>query len=253
MQMSTQAVVIGTRAIDEEDRLLTLLSKEHGVIQAYAKGASRMKSRLAPTTELLCYSNFMLFKNKDRYTVDAADSINMFFGLREDIEKLSLATYFAELTSTIAPQAEGADTFLSLLLNTLFLLEKGRKSGFFLKPVFELRALTLAGYMPNLVACGVCACFLAPHMFLLLQTGGLICEGCLQKQMEAPWEAVSQPLAPGVVTAMRHIIYSPAAKLFAFELPDDSLAILSDTTEKYLIAQTDKNYGTLSFYKSMLI
>ena len=120
MQMNTQAVVISTRVIDEEDRLLTLLSKEYGVIQAYAKGASRMKSRLASTTELLCYSAFTMFKNKDRYTVDAADSINMFFGLREDIEKLSLATYFSELTATIAPHAEGAGTFLSLLLNTLF-------------------------------------------------------------------------------------------------------------------------------------
>lgn len=253
MQMTTQAVVIGSRAIDDEDRLLTLLSKEYGIIHAYAKSASRMKSRLSSTTEMLCYSSFVLFKNKERYTVDSADSINMFFGLRENMDKLSLATYFAELTATVAPQADGADAFLSLFLNTLFMLEKDKKTIAFLKPVFELRALTLAGYMPNLVACRSCACYEAPQMRLFLQIGDIMCENCLQK-LETPFtEDVSKPLPSGVIAAMRHIIYSPPKRLFSFDLPLDNLKILGEATEAYLLNQTQKNYNSLQFYKSIII
>lgn len=250
MQKNTQAVVIGTRPIDEEDRLLTLLSKDYGVISAYAKGANRMKSRLAPTTELLCYSTFQLFKSKERYTVDEADSLNQFFGLRRDIEKLSLATYFAELTATIAPQREGADTFLRLLLNTLHLLEKGLRTPAFLKPVFELRALTLAGYMPNLVACSECACYESAAMYFLVESGELLCGDCLQKQHNKPVKQIA--LSVGVLAAMRHIIYAPPERLFSFELPPERLCQLGGITERYLLHQTEKNYATLDFYKSML-
>lgn len=250
MQMNTQAVVIGSRDIDEEDRLLTLLSKDYGVIYAYAKSANRLKNKLAPTTELLCYSSFVLFKNKDRYTVDYADSLNMFFGLRKDIEKLSLATYFAELSATIAPHSEGANDFLRLLLNTLHLLEKGKRTGMFLKPVFELRALTMAGYMPNLVACRDCACYESDRMSFLFASGELLCGDCMSKAAKQPVKALTLP--KGVLAAMRHIIYSPFERLFAFELSTGGLQYLGDVIEKYLIYQTEKNYITLDFYKSLL-
>lgn len=248
MRMNTRAVVIGSRDIDEADRLLTLLSSDYGVINAYAKGANRMKNKFAPTTELLCYASYTLFKNKERYSVDDADSLNLFFGLREDIDKLSLATYFAELTATIAPQCTGADVFLSLLLNTLHLLEKEKRSRLFLKPVFELRALTLAGYMPNLVACTDCACYEHEKMFFLLD-GGLLCGDCLQQRSGQKMQAVA--LSKGVLTAMRHIVYSQPQRLFAFELPPAGLQLLGDVVEKYLIHQTETNYRTLDFYKSL--
>jgi len=243
-------VVIGSRDIDEEDRLLTLLSKDHGVIYAYARGANRMKSKLAPTTELLCYSSFVLFKNKDRYTVDYADSLNMFFGLRRDIEKLSLATYFAELSATIAPQSEGAEDFLRLLLNSLHLLEKEKRTDAFLKPVFELRALTLAGYMPNLIACRECACYESDTMSFFIDSGELLCGNCMQTRNETTVKPIALPR--GVLAAMRHIIYSPFERLFAFELPSEGLQYLGSVVEKYLIRQTEKSYGTLEFYKSLI-
>lgn len=248
MQITTQALVIGTKDIDEEDRVLTLLSKEHGVIHAYVRGVRRMKSRLAPVTSLLCYSAFVLFQNKERYTVDSADSISMFFGLREDLVKLSLATYFAELSATLVPRGEPAPDYLRLLLNTLHLLEKGRCAPQHLKPVFELRALTLSGFMPNLVACRECACYEAEQMLFLAGSGELICGECLAA---ATLTEQPQPLAPSVLAAMRHVIYSELEKLFFFELPAEALASLSKMTERYLVCQTEKTYPTLDFYKAL--
>ena len=64
MQTATDALVLRERKLDEQDRLLTLLSAEQGIITAYAKGAGRMKGSMAGATELLCYSHFVLFQNR---------------------------------------------------------------------------------------------------------------------------------------------------------------------------------------------
>lgn len=247
MQMTTQAVVIATRDISEEDRLLTLLSRELGIIYAYAKGANRMKSRLASATELLCYSSFVLFKNRERYSVDHADSLDLFFGLRRDIESLSLATYFAELSATIAPQSDSAQEFIRLLLNTLHLLEKRVRTRSFLKPVFELRALALAGYMPNLVACRDCARYDEAQMGFLVASGELLCGQCAARE-RGPAPVF---LPKGVLAAMRHIIYSPLERLFSFELGAEGLQRLGEVIERYLLFQTEKSYATLEFYKAL--
>ena len=55
----------------------------------------------------------------------------------------------------------------------------------------------------------------------------------------------------GVVTAMRYICYSSDDKLFSFSLSNENYASLSAVTEKYLLAQTNKKYKTLDFYKSL--
>lgn len=77
-------------------------------------------------TELLCYSHFVFFKNRDRYIVDAADSNRMFFKIRQDIVALSLASYFAQFAKTLLPEGEPAHKQLKLLLNSLHMLENGR-------------------------------------------------------------------------------------------------------------------------------
>ena len=247
MQIATKAMVLSVRDLDEGDRLLTLLTEDRGVISAYAKGAGRLKNQLAPSTNLLCCSHVILFKNKDRYTLDSADSIEMFFGLRKDLDRLALATYLAEITQTLAPHEEPAAPSLRLLLNTLYLLEKGSRSAAFLKPVYELRAMAMGGYMPDLVACRECACYEHDVMYLLLQSGELVCGSCF-----VPGAQPAVPLGRGVLAAMRHIVYSDAKKLFAFTLPEPALQQLGQATERFLLYQTDRTYHSLEFYHSLL-
>jgi len=55
----------------------------------------------------------------------------------------------------------------------------------------------------------------------------------------------------GAVTAMRHIIYSDAAKVFQFTLPDAGLKELNTATEQYVLAQTGRTYQTLDFLRSL--
>ena len=106
MQTVTDALVLRERKLDEQDRLLTLLSADRGIITAYAKGAGRMKGSMAGATELLCYSHFVLFQNRERCFADKAEANTLFFGIRGDLEKLTLATYFAQLCCELIPENE---------------------------------------------------------------------------------------------------------------------------------------------------
>ena len=93
MIFTTDAVVIRERQSGEADRLLTLLTRDRGVINAFAKGACRPKNKLHSSTQLFSYASFTLYEGKS-ISVNEAAQKELFFGLREDIEKLSLAQYF---------------------------------------------------------------------------------------------------------------------------------------------------------------
>lgn len=244
MQLTTTGIVLRDYKIGE-DRLLTILTDKAGVITAYANGANRTRSQLAASTELLCYSELILFHSRGRYTVDKADSRRIFFGIRSSLDKLALASYLAELTALLAPHGEEAAAYQLLLLNTLHLLEQDTRPITLLKALYELRLLTLAGYMPDLVACRGCARYEAEVMFFLPGDGALCCQGCLE---EAPGAI---RIGPGVLAAMRHITYSAPEKLFRFSLSEEGQALLGYVIEEYLKFRLERTLPTLEFYHSL--
>ena len=249
MQTATDALVLRERKLDEQDRLLTLLSAEQGIITAYAKGAGRMKVSMAGATELLCYSHFVLFQNRERCFADRAEANTLFFGIRGNLEKLTLATYFAQLCCELIPENEPAAEELRLMLNTLYYLEQGKLPPLQLKAILELRLLTLTGYMPDLIACRECGGLPEDGAVLFDPMGGSICcPAC------APQGAVGLiPLPPGVFAAMRHIIYCDFEKLFGFKLGEENLPLLADAVERYLLCQVERILPALNFYKTICI
>lgn len=244
MQLTTNAIILRHHRI-QEDRRLVLLTEHYGVIEAWANGANKTRSRLAASTEPLCYGEITLFFYRGRYTVDKADPIRMFFGLRSNLDNLALASYFAELTAELAPHSEPAEPYLRLLLNTLHLLEEDKRPPLQLKALYELRLLTLSGYMPDLVACRGCASYEAAGMFFFPATGDLCCPNCFDGQ------AGGICVSSGVLAAMRHIVYSEPDKLFRFALSEAGLALLAHITEDYLKFQLERSFPSLEFYHSI--
>ena len=94
MQIETDGVVLREQNTGENDRVITILTRTHGIVRAFAKGSRRLKSGSAAATQVFCYSRFVIFRGRDAYTVDDAEIKQMFYGLRDDLEKLTLAQYF---------------------------------------------------------------------------------------------------------------------------------------------------------------
>lgn len=247
MQITTDALVLKEHIVDDESRIVTLLTKNHGVIYAYIKGAKRLRSKLTSPTQLFCYSTFVLFKSKNRYSVNSADVHTMFFELTADIEKFTLVNYLAQLMIELAPEDENTPDYLRLMLNCLHLLKTNKKSVLFIKPLFELRVLVMAGYMPDLTACLHCACFAHKEMYFLPVHGTLVCGGCKQ---QSTGERMLQ-IDKGILTAMRHIIYAPFDKLFGFMLPEGALWRLGEVTQEFACTQLGKTFASLEMFCSL--
>ncbi len=245
MILRTDGIVIREQLTGEQDRLITILTREKGIIKGFVNGGRNPKNKNVAATGLLCYSDFSIEKTKrDVFVIKEATAKEVFFALRENIVALSLAQYFAELTYELAPREEDSSEFLSLLLNAVFLVTKGKKDMRLIKAATELRMLSISGYMPSLVACASCGQYECETMYFGLNSGELFCEECSLKSS-------LQKLSLTTVSAMRHICFSEPQKIFSFSIPEEDLSDLSFVAEIYLRNITSRKYKTLDFYKMM--
>lgn len=241
-RFTTEALVIKEMKIGESDRLVTLFTRDYGIIRAFASGAKTIKSKKGAATALLTYSSFTILKKKDTYKIYEAVPIRMFFGVGNDIESLSLAQYFCELSGVLVSSGASDGEFFRLILNSLHFLSEGKRFPPLIKAITELRAAAISGFMPDLVACNGCGKFEDDIMYFDLSGGGLYCKDC------KPSEIKAEPIDRTVLSAMRHIVYSELSRLYSFTIPDKSAQMLSELTEKYIMCQTDTRFATLDFY-----
>ena len=220
-------------------------------MQVLAKNPGRKKSQLAACCEVLAYSEFCLMEGRVRTLLDSADLEENFFGLREDLRALSLAGYLCALTRALMPQKEtGAET-LRLLLNTLFLLEKKKRSPAFLKAVYELKLMGLSGFQPDTGNCAGCGKE-EGDMWLLPGEGIALCPGCLPHFIESAVRPPCRvPFPEAARRAFCHVAGSEGKKVFSFKLTPPAEKAFGEAAEAFALFQTGIRFPSLDFYKSL--
>jgi DNA repair protein RecO (recombination protein O) len=181
------------------------------------------------------------------YTVNEAQTIELFTALRRDLQKLSLGTYFAQAAEQLSQEDLPNPELLSLVLNCLYALSKLNVPEALVKSVFELRGACLAGYAPDLYGCHRCGNPF-PDRFDLTE-GRLECAGCRDHTSTG----IRMPVTAGMLEAMHYITTCDAKKLFSFQAGENTLESLSSVTESYLTTQLERGFSTLDFYKSLLV
>lgn len=244
-RFTTEALVIKEMNVGESDRLVTLFTRDYGIIKAFAPGAKSIKSKKGAATSLLAFSSFTLLKKKDTYSICEAVPIRLFFGAGTDISVLALSQYFCELCGVFAAAEVPDGELLRLILNSLHFLTKEKRFPPLIKAVTELRTAVLSGYMPDLVACNGCGKFEDDIMYFDIKNGALYCGDCKPDGAEFVW------LDRTLVSAMRHIVYSEFKNLYSFTVPEENARRLADITGKYITVQTDHRFSTLDFYNSI--
>ena len=157
MEFSARGLVLAERTVGEWDKSLTLLCEGIGKISVWARGAKRVKSPLLAACSMFVLGSYSFVKKGERISVTSAQPEETFFGLRTDVEGLSLAAYLCELCRTLCAEQQPEDELLSLTLNALYALSEKRAPAEVVKPAFELRSLAQSGFCPRLGAAAWCA------------------------------------------------------------------------------------------------
>ena len=124
MYLTIQAIVLRVTDYNDRDALLTVLTRNHGKLTVKARGLRRKNSPLVAPCQLLAYGEFTLFEYKGQYTINEAHALELFQGLRRDLGKLSLGTYFAQAAEVLSQEDLPNPELLSLVLNCLSALDK---------------------------------------------------------------------------------------------------------------------------------
>lgn len=241
MRMNTDALVLKVTDTGESDRLVTLLTSEYGVLRAFANRAKKINSRMHGATQSLCYADFSVYKSRDSYIIDDAVAKEVFFGLRDNIEKLALAQYFCALAIELVPEMEPARDYLRVILNSMHLLESQKRSNDFLKAVTELKFMAFSGFMPDLTACPHCGAEPQGDIYFNITDGCIFCKGC----------GSGEKINATVLAAMRHVCANPIERMYSFSLPTQDEKRFAEVCEKFLLLQTGKRFKALEFYKSL--
>ena len=245
MYLTTRGLVLRETKYKEADKILTILTEDAGKLTVSARGALRKGSQIAAGCQLLTFSEFTLFENRGRWTVNEAQSAEQFLGLRSDISLLALGTYFAELLEAVSDEDSPDPEILRLGLNSLFALAGGYYAPEHIKAVFELRLMCLVGYFPQLEACQKCGEEPAEPVFST-RGGTLLCRSCAGF---ADGETVS--LTPGALDALRYIEGAESKKIFSFSLAERDEAVLARVCEAYVVAQLERNFASLDYWRSV--
>ena len=245
MYLTIQGIVLRVSDYNDHDALLTVLTRKHGKLTIKARGLRRKNSPLTAVCQLLAYGEFTLFEYRGQYSINEAHVLNLFQKLRADLERLSLASYFAQAAEVLSQEDYPTPELQSLLLNCLYALSELGLSCHQVKAVFELRAACLSGYTPDLYGCHVCGCQM-PDRFDL-SSGLLECRDC----RSADSGGIRLPVSPGMLEAMRYICFCDPKKLFSFRLNPGELHQLSGLTEGFLTTQLERGFSALDYYKSL--
>lgn len=244
MTLKTKGVILKISRTVHENRLLFILSEDHGRIQVFD---NRYKSggKKQNALDLYTYCEFVLYENNGKYTLNSADVLDNFFALRSFLPAASLAGYFSQL-ALFATQDNimgQTDELCSLMLNSLYLLCHKPETIHKVKAVFEWKIIQMLGFTPTLQSCKHIS--FDEGVLLSLEDGGLYCPECVPTTGRAPAFAVSA----AQVKAIIFILEQKPNKAFSFKLSDKAMKEIGDIAENYIQYHSNENFSALEIYK----
>ena len=135
----------------ENDKIITIFTREQGKITAMAKGARNTKSIFLGATQLFSYCDFVYYTGRSFAYLNQVELKESFHKLRNDLDKLAKAAYMTEAVYQAFEDYQGDEQVLRLLLNLLYFINEGsaEDDGVVLL-AFQLKLLTYLGFAPDL-------------------------------------------------------------------------------------------------------
>lgn len=174
-----EAIILRTQKLGEADRIITLLTKEHGRIRGVAKGVRRTMSKFGARLEPGSHVDLQMHAGKTFDTITQVEAImNYGEAISDDYQRFTIAQAILETAERFTHQeGEPAPQEFALVVGGIRALAENRYDASLILDAFLLRSLALGGYAPSLSACSRCDAP-GPHRYFSLVGGGSVCMDC---------------------------------------------------------------------------
>ena len=175
-QYQIEAILVAVRDWGDADKIVTLFSREHGKIFAFANGARRPKSPLAGGMQMFTHLEVTLAPGKNSDSVKQCDIKYAFRQIQEDFNCMAYGAFIAELTSELCPERQPEPQVFDLLLTVFHILTLRNPRIVALGYAWQL--LYITGYYPEFEQCTVCGQALCFPAYFSSASSGCVCSRC---------------------------------------------------------------------------
>lgn len=173
-----EGFIIKTQDYGETNKIVTIFSKKYGKFSAMARGAKKLKSRMAAVTQPFIYGEYLIYMNqKGLSTIQQGDVLDSFRLIREDIMKTAYAAYISELLDKLLDPLHPDYYIYDQFLQTMKWISDDKDIEIAMM-MFELKMFEKAGFAPIVDRCVHCGKVDQLVSFSIAE-GGLLCNQCV--------------------------------------------------------------------------
>lgn len=242
--VKTQGIVLKVVNMGEADKIITLFTDSLGKISAIAHGARKPKSKFMSSTQVFAYCEYVLYTGKNLYTVNQSEIIESFSSCLDDLYSLTYCSYMLELTDALTQNGESNTELFMLLLKCMYLMNLDDLDRELLVRAFELKAVSISGYMPSLDRCSVCGENGNFNRFSI-KLGGVICDRCLESDRS------SMAVHPASINVMKYLLNVDIEKVRKIKVPADVKKEMKKILKNYIEYYLERNFRSLDFLEDV--
>lgn len=243
--LKVKGVVIKEIPYKENDKIITLMTDKLGKISCMAKGAKKTNSALLASCQLLVYSEFVLYKGTSFYHINSAETIDTFYSLRTDYDKLEKAYEITKVLNNLVVENEDTENILSLYLNSLYVISKDMFEFNYVMSIFKLKMLVLLGYSPSIITCSCCNTRMLDKentgYYYSFNTNSILCGECYRKLKQEKPDKIKNgwyvSLSMSAFYAVTYIIASDTKKVFSFKVDNKALEEIIKFADRLYLEQ----------------
>ena len=242
----TEGVILRRVDYGEADRILTVLTREHGKIGVIARGVRKAGSRMAAHTDLFARSRMQLARGRGELDIlTQAESLGGASPLA-DARRAACASVCAELADRVLESNHPDDETFDLVVEALSDCTDSTRDPRAALVWLTRRMIDRLGYAPILHQCVSCACILAETTaWFSAVAGGLLCPRC------APSDLGAVECSVRVIKVLRVAAAGDADLYRRLRIDEESLVTLESVAERELAQHLDRQLRSLSVLRAI--
>lgn len=156
--IETECLILKSYDLADADKIVVLLTRDHGVIRGVAKGAKRLKSKFGSGLEPFSIVNVSYFQKEtlELVSIQKAEIVISNFAAASNPDFLQKFSFLSDLVVTMLPPHDPNETLYRMVKACVETAVRSPESIQAMGLYFEIWLLRLSGYLPDWGRCDDC-------------------------------------------------------------------------------------------------